>query len=199
VEPAPTNLQGWTYALGLLNKFPTLEEIEVHFFLPHRNEVTTAVFKRAEFEAMYLRIRTVVHRAKQAKSELTAAKTEVGVADALSKCKATTSSCLFCANVGRCPRVAELVIQVGKKYAPTIIPDCVSPSLLSDPAQVKAGLEIAQLAATWAKSYRTYATAKAIEDESFMPEGYRLKQKSERELKDKKKAEEIAKQCGLTE
>lgn len=189
VEPAETNLQGIAYALGLLKNYPSLEEVDVHFYLPHRKELTHHTFKRSDFEAMYLRVRTTVQRAIEANRS-----------GDLSKCNATVSSCLFCANVGKCPLVVALALKVGKKYHPVEIPDNVTPNLILDPAEAEKGMELASLMGVWAKAYRSQATAKAIENDSFIPDGYKLTEKAgKREIADAEKTKQIAKEFGLTD
>lgn len=184
VEDAEDNLQGIAYALGLWKRFPRLQTIRVWFILPHRDELDEHTFTRNEFNGMYLRTRTVVQRAVEANR----------VAADFSSAKATTGTCLFCSHVGRCPKVAELVIKLGKKYAPLRVPESVTPSLLLDPKQVSIGLRLAQVAKVWSESYRRQATAKTVEDPNFIPEDYTLVSTCKRIIKNAKKLGELAKQ-----
>lgn len=184
VEDADNNLQGIAYALGLLKRFPKLQSIRVWFILPHRDELSEHTFTRNDFNGLYLRTRTVVQRAVEANK----------VADDFSTAKATTGTCLFCSLVGRCPKVAKLVIKLGKKYAPLQVPESVTPSLLLDPKQVSIGLRLAQVAKVWSESYRRQSTAKTIEDPTFIPEDYTLVSTCKRIIKNAKKLGELAKQ-----
>lgn len=183
VEDADNNLQGIAYALGLLKRFPNLQSIRVWFILPHRDELSEHTFTRDQFDALYLRVRTVVNRAVKAND----------VASDFSMAKATTGTCLFCAHVGRCPKVAELVIKLGRKYDPLQVPESVTPSLILDPKQVAIGIKLAQVAAVWAEAYRRQATAKTVEDPTFIPEGYTLVSTSKRIIKDAKELGKLAK------
>lgn len=183
VEPAKTNLQGHSYLLGLVKKFPKLARVTVHFVMPHRDEVDFHTFERSEFEGLYLGVVTAVRKAEQARAEEKAKGTK-----ALEGCNPTTSSCLFCGNIGRCPLIGKFALVIGKKYAPVKIPDSIDVTLISDdPAQVKNGMELSSLIATWAKAYRTQVTEKAIEDDKFIPEGYKLVSKADREIVDQTK------------
>jgi hypothetical protein len=183
VEDADNNLQGIAYALGLLKRFPTLQSIRVWFIMPHRDELSEHTFTRDQFDGLYLRVRTVVGRAVEANKD----------ARDFSTAKATTGTCLFCSHVGRCPKVAELVIKLGRKYDPLQVPESVTPSLILDPAQVAIGIKLAQVASTWAEAYRRQATARTVEDPTFVPKGYTLVSTSKRIIKSAKKLGELAK------
>lgn len=172
VEGAENNLQGVAYGLGLVKKFPELEEFTTYFLMPHRDSVSFHTFKRAEFPALMLRVKTVVQRAVEANK----------VEDDFSKANATTGACLFCSRIGRCPKVAELALQLGKKYAPLKMPDSISTSVFLDPADTARGIKFAQVIKQWAEAYRTQATAKSIDDPKFMPEGYKVVQMQKRKV-----------------
>jgi hypothetical protein len=131
VEEARNNLQGMSYALGLRKRFPKIKSVRVFFFLPHRDEIHEHLFTTDDFDRMYLRIRTVVARAVAARQN-----------GDYATANPTEGTCLFCANVGRCPKVASLVIRLGKKYDPLQIPDNVTPTLISDPKKAALGLKL---------------------------------------------------------
>lgn len=170
VEPADNNLQGIAYALGLLKVFPKLQRITVRFIMPHIDFTTEHTFVRADFGVMLLRVRTVVARAIEARKR----------PDDFSLATPNTSSCLFCANIGRCPKVAEVVIKLGKKFRPLEIPDNVTPSLIKDPKQASLGIRLGQIVATWADAWRRQATARTVEHPDFIPEGYTLVENTRR-------------------
>ncbi len=171
VEPTANNVQGISYLLGLVRKLELeqnveLESVTVHFVLPHRDEVDTHTFYRAEFPSLYLRIKTIVARAVDPTTEATP----------------TNKTCCFCANLARCKKAHEIILKVGKKYAPILIPDNISPSLLNDPKEVSQGLQVASLVESWAKAYKTQANNKTLEDPNFTPEGYQLVKFCKREI-----------------
>jgi hypothetical protein len=95
--------------------------------------------------------------------------------------------------VGRCHKVAELVIQVGKKYAPLVVPADINTVSLEDPAMVSQGMKLAQVVKLWAESFRKNATQKAINDEDFIPEGYVLVPQQRLSIRKAKQVGEIAK------
>lgn len=163
VTEAKSNLQGIAYLLGVFRMFPTLKKISVRFLLPHLDQKSENTFTSDEFTDLLLRVKVVVARARAARE-----------AKDFSTARPNTGSCLWCVNLGKCPAVAELVLKVGKKFAPAQIPDSLSPTLLSDPRQVEWGIKLADIAKTWAEAFRRQATERSISDESFVPEGYVL-------------------------
>lgn len=189
VEPAENNLQGIAYLLGLVKKFPDLETVTVHFVLPHRGERDSHTFTRDQFPALLLRVKTVVQRAILAQEN--AAKGD------FSACAVRVSSCLFCGNKARCPLLHAFALKVGRKYAPAQVPENVSPSLFSDPKDAKLALEVAMLLAGWAASVRSALTHRAIENEEWLPEGYKLVSREEKEVKDWRKVLAIARTFGV--
>lgn len=163
VTEAKSNLQGIAYLLGVHRMFPTLKKISVRFLLPHLDQKSENTFTSDEFADLLLRVKVVVNRARaarEAKDFLTA--------------RPNVGSCLFCANIGRCPAVAELAIKIGKKYAPAQLPENLSPTLLADPRQVEWGIKLADIVKTWSEAFRRQATERSISDEAFVPEGYVL-------------------------
>lgn len=186
VEEADNNLQGISYALGMLKRFPKLQEIRVGFVMPHADFASEHVFTRSQFPDLFVRVVTVVRRAEAA----ALAKGDFSAANP------NSSSCRFCGLIAHCPKVAAKVISVGKKYAPLDIPAEITPSLVCDPAQVKLGIALADIVKTWAEAYKRQATAKTIEHPEFIPDGYTLVTMSKRSVIDAKKLGEIAKEYG---
>lgn len=168
-ESAENNLQGAAYALGLLHKYPTLEKIKVWFVLPHLDQVSGTEFSLDDLARLHVRIKVVVNRAVFAN------------ASDFSSATPNQSACLFCAHIGRCPKVAEIALRVGKKYAPLDIPESISTVVFEDPAQVGTGIKLASVIKTWAEAYRTQATAKSIESD-FIPDGYKLVSTTKRKV-----------------
>lgn len=183
VTDAEFNLQGIAYMLGLKKKFPTLETCTVSFFQPHIEHDTKHTFDLRNPESLYLQIRTVVARAVEAALR----------PDDFSSAVANSSSCLFCGLIGRCPKVAELAISIGKKYAPLKVPENVVPSLVSDPTDASIGIQLAQVLEVWCGAFRAQVTAKSIENIDWIPAGYKLVSATRRILKHGRKLGELAK------
>jgi hypothetical protein len=183
VTNAEDNLQGICYMLGLKKIYPKLKTCRVLFFQPPIDHESEHTFDITVPDSYLLRVRTVVLRAVEAARN----------PDDFSMARATLGTCLFCSLVGRCPRVAELAIQVGKKYAPLAVPEDINTVTLEDPVQVSVGMKLAQVVKLWAESFRKNATQKAINDEDFIPAGYVLVPGQRLNIKHAKKVGEIAK------
>ena len=182
VEPAKNNLQGIAYLLGLLFRVPTLEAITVHFVMPHRDEIDFHTFQRADFADLHLRVSTVVARAHFAQTS--------GNFD---RCNVMSPCCLFCGNKGTCTKVAEFALKVGKKYSALHVPENVTPSLMNNSAHAKQSMEVAQLLEAWGKAVRAQITARAIEEDVWLPEGYKLRARTASEITDWRRVVEMAK------
>lgn len=184
VEATENNLQGISYLLGVVKRFPRLQTGTVHFVLPHRDELDCHTFTLTPgvVEALLLRVKTVVARAKQARKN---------PAD-FSMAKPTPSACLFCALLGTCTKVSDLVLRVGKKYSPAEIPQEINPSLIHDERDSSFGIKLAQVVKAWAEAYRAEATRKALTDPNFTPAGYTLVPMERRKIKSAKKLGALA-------
>src|SRR6266542_937379 len=183
VSEASTNLQGIAYMLGLKKRYPKLRTCLVRFLQPHIDCDSSYPFQISDPRPFLLRVRTVVLRAIEAAND----------PKDFSTARATVGTCLFCALVGRCPKVTELAIQVARKYAPLVVPDDINTTTLDDPAKVSAGMKLAQVVSIWAESYRKNASAKAINHDDFIPEGYLLVESRRTKIKDARKVGDIAK------
>jgi len=184
VEGTSNNLQGMAYLLGLVHRFPKLKQVTVHFCLPHRDEIDFHTFTQDQFDALRLRIATVVARAQK---------------DDPQTYNPTVSGCLFCARKGTCPKLAEFALKVGNKYNPVKVPSNLTPSLFTDPKSSTISMEVAQLMEGWAKAVRTQITHKVIEDETaWMPEGYKLRSRTDNKIVDWRKVIKTASQMGVT-
>ena len=183
VEEARNNVQGSSYALGILKRFPNLDSIKVTFIMPHADYVSTHTFTRSDFSNLLTRIVTIVRRSELATRS----------PGDFSMAVANSSSCRFCGHVARCTKVLEKVISVGRKYAPLEIPDDITPTLISDPAQTKLGMGLADIVSLWATAYKKQASEKTLEDERFIPDGYTLVSTTKRKVTDARKLGELAK------
>jgi len=191
VEPTENNLQGIAYLLGLFFRYPTLNKITVHFVLPHRDEIDHHTFHREQFQALYLRVKSVVARAVEARTMLRERKME--------NCRVTTASCLWCARKGRCETLAGLVLKVGKKYSPVAIPDDLTPSAIHDAASSTQLMELSTLMEAWSKAVKKQICEYAIDNTDWMPEQYKLVERSDTKILDYKAVEKSALACGVSQ
>lgn len=175
VEPTETNLQGHAYALGLRHKYPSLKTIKVVFLMPYLEYIDEHTFTEVDFMRMYTRICTVVARAKTRATQPVP----------------TMGACVFCANIGKCPAVANIALSIGKKYAPIKVPEDVAPSTVAYGEDRTMVMTLSDLMAAWAKGVRSQITSIAIEEQN-PPEGYRIKTSCRRSIVDKVKFKEVA-------
>lgn len=185
VESTENNLQGIAYMLGLKKRFPKLKRCTVHFVLPHRDELDVHSFDLTDenFALFHCRIRRVVRTAQEARKN---------PAD-FSAARPNTGACLFCALIGSCPKVTEMVARVSEKFSPLLVPQNVNPTMILDPEDTAIGIQFAAIAKTWAESFRARATEKSITDPDFIPVGYKLETRTNRKVLNPRLMADIAK------
>lgn len=184
VEAADNNLQGMAYAMGIFRKFPDVESVRVFFKQPHLDYVTDHTFTRADLSAIYLRIQTIVARARLAR-----AKVEAGD---WSEARPAYPLCNFCDNLGRCTKVLEFACQVGHKFHPLGIPADVTPSLIQDPQNTKIAMELASTLKVWCDAFKRQVNDRVMRGDAVVPEGYALQTMQKREMVDLKLYKEAA-------
>jgi len=191
VEPAETNLQGIAYLLSLVKRYPKLETVTVHFVMPHRDEIDSHTFYKEQFPALYLRIKTVVARAIEARRLIKETGQE--------QCNVRTASCLFCQRLGRCQIAAALVLKVSRKYQPIEVPAELNPSVVTDTAQSTQRMELATLMDAWAKATKRQMVEYAIDNKDWVPDHYVMQERSNTEIKDYEAVRAAARLCGVTD
>lgn len=166
VEDAKNNLQALAYILGVFKKFPSVERIKFFFKLPNVEQVSSTEVTRSQIPEIYLRIQVVVARAREARRDST-----------FSKAEPRCPLCCFCDNLGRCPKVEQLMINVAKKFYPLEWPADITPMKVQDPKNTGLALRLAQVAKAWAESYRSRQTERVLTGEAVVPEGYHIERR----------------------
>lgn len=184
VESAENNLQCICYVLGAFRKFPKLKTIRFFFRQPLLELYSEAVFTREQVSALYLRVQTVVHRARKAR--------EMVKAGDYSMANPMVPACNFCANLGDCPKVLAMMCRIGNKFYPLEIPDDITPSKVIAKDQTALGLRLAQVVKIWADSFRATTTDRVLRGGADLPEGFIIQSQSRRQLVNKEKFKEIA-------
>jgi hypothetical protein len=138
VPDAEVNAQLQAYALGVFDKWPAVEEIQVHILLPRRDEVSTHVYSRKDYPTISLRISTIIARAK--KADPTAF-------------NPTPSGCQYCGRKGQCGALAAVALKKSKEAAI----DKGQILDVSKPEQIAELLRIAPLLEDWIKKVREEA------------------------------------------
>jgi len=102
VEDAETNLQGWAYATGVYEKWPSVDYVEVVFAQPRLDSISRAHFyRKADLERMKLRIAAVIARAKDHKPE---------------DLKPSEFSCLYCGAKATCTALHKKALVISSKF-----------------------------------------------------------------------------------
>jgi hypothetical protein len=176
VEPAETNLQGIAYVLGLFRHFPKLKKIRFFFRQPLIDYNSDATFTRDQVPALYLRVQTVVARARAAKEAMDKNPLDFSTANPC------VPACNFCGNIGRCPKVTAFACQVGAKFHPIEIPAEISPNAVLTDRDTKFALRLAQVVKVWAESFRAQVTDRVIRGDADLPDDQMIQTQSRREL-----------------
>lgn len=176
VEEAQTNLQAIAYSLGIFKMYPTVQTVDFYFKLPQLDLLTKATFTRDMIPALYLRVQTVVERARLAREKVRG--------DDFSFATPRVPACNFCANLGKCPKVAEFACKVGAKFHPLEIPSDITPTGLKSPEDTSIGLRLAQVMAVWAKAFRAQVTERVIGGGNPPPPGFKIQTRADREIVD---------------
>jgi len=184
VEDADNNLQGIAYVLGLAKRYPSLLRFEFFFKQPHLNSVSHACWSREQLPALYLRVQTVVARARAARAAI--------LRDDWTGANPMVPACNFCGNLGRCPAVAAFACKVGNKFHPLAIPADITPSALHSTRDTLLGLQLASVVSVWAKAFKTQVTDRIIRGEADIPPGHTLQTRSERAIADVVRFREVA-------
>jgi hypothetical protein len=147
VDDAETNLQGWTYSLGTFHAYKKLKRLTVHFLLPRRDEISTAIFERAALDDIRIRVKTVIARRK---------KFETSRDPKLLNPR--PANCIYCGAKATCQSLHSIAFKIAKKYDETFqIPSEVHSSQIQDPKEMAKAKAIAIVMAKWADSVTEHA------------------------------------------
>lgn len=184
VAAASENPQGIAYALGIFYRFPTVQRIKVFFKQPLIAHISEADFTRDQVPALYLRVQTIVARAREARSQ--------SKLKDFSMARAVVGACNFCRHLGKCDAVNALALKVGAKFYPLQIPENVMPSAIHSTRDTTLAMRLSQVLGVWATAVRQVATNRVLCGDADVPEGFAIAQKSEREVVDASKYKEVA-------
>lgn len=191
VERADNNVQGFAYALGLFKRFPKLLTVHIWFKQPHLDYVTEVVINRSQLPDIYLRIKVIVERAYIAEKRKAANSADVFAA--FSSASPHTPICLFCGDIGRCPKVGEIALNIAKKYHPVKFPDTLKLHELISPSQTALMLELVGVVKIFCEQARRHITDRCLRGDSELPEDYIIKTKNgNRKIVDMDKFREVA-------
>jgi hypothetical protein len=181
VEAAKDNLQGIAYVLGLFRLYPTLKHIRFYFKQPLLGVVSEHEFSREDIPALYLRVQTVVARARLA--------TETS---AWHMANPAVPACNFCDRLGTCPKVAAFACVVGHKFHPLAVPAEINPSLINSPQGVVDGLRLSGVLKIWCEAFRRQASDRIIRGDAPLPPGQKIQEMQKRIVVDEAKLKGVA-------
>lgn len=176
VEKADNNLQGFSYAIGLMREYPTLQSVRFWFKQPNTGEITHVLITRESIMEKYFRIQVVVARAREARSLI--AKGDWSMANPM------VPVCNFCDHIGRCDKVLAIALRVGKKFFPLDLPENVTPNMVQDPHNTSLAMRLSAVMAVWAKAFRGVTTDRVVRRDADTPEGFVLTSRADRVVKD---------------
>lgn len=196
VEDAETNLQGWAYAVGIFEKWPSVDYVEVVFAQPRLDSVSRANFQRkADLERMKLRIAAVIARAKNHKPE---------------DLRPSEFSCLYCGAKATCTALHKKALVISSKFVELApdkeLLDIYNPEQLATPALRGKAEILRRVLEPWCEKVRKENLKHVLETGEEIP-GFEVKSRAGRRsvsdpqitwelVKDKMTPEEFA---GVTE
>jgi hypothetical protein len=169
VEDAEKNLQGWAYAIGVMEKFPKVMMVDVVFAQPRLDMVSKArFFRNADLEKMKLRVMAVIARAKEHKPE---------------DLRPSEFSCLYCGAKATCTALHKKALIISSKFAPLAedgeLIDLYNPSQLATP-ELRGKAEILRrVLEPWCEKVRKENLRYAVEEGEDIP-GFEVKSRSGR-------------------
>lgn len=198
VTATKDNLQGIAYALGLFEKYKSLQFITVHFFAPYQgwsDEEHRAkyvhTFARVDQGALELRLRTVVARKQAAVGRLD----RTGAwGDAVPK----NDLCIYCARKGDCKKLHALVLRSSEKHSDFVQPTELNPLALSKPEQVVMAFRWAGQVEKICAAVKDRCRKIVIEDNLDLGDEVKIVKRTERQLKNVQVLVEGARRHGVT-
>jgi len=169
VEDAETNLQGWAYAIGVFEKWPSVDYVEVVFAQPRLDMVSRANFyRKADLERMKLRVMAVIARAKDHKPE---------------DLRPSEFSCLYCGAKATCTALHKKALIISSKFVELApdkeLLDLYNPEQLATP-QLRSKAEVLRrILEPWCEKVRRDNLRHALETGEEIP-GFELKSRAGR-------------------
>jgi hypothetical protein len=163
VDDSDINIQGQSYLLGVMDKFPKLKTATVHFILPRRDEILTHSYKREDMEDIRLRINLIIEKAEAENAEAIP----------------NSEGCRYCKHKLSCPALSDKLLPLAKKYSESVndfemaLWGNYSPEKVDDPMVLSRMLNVAQVVDKWQAAAKKQALKLAVEDGEDIP-GYNL-------------------------
>lgn len=189
---AETNIQMQMYTLGIFDKWPSVEEVEVHLIYPRLDIVDVHTWKREpDYEQIKLRVIALERRAEAVqKGELVAYQPDSEI-------------CQWCKHAGTCPALHQLALPVAQAYASArpedlTIPDAYDPALITDPSVMGKAYVLAGVMEKWCESVKFHATQMRLEQGIEIPGTQLAHRAGKKSISDPNEALRIAEQFGIS-
>lgn len=180
VTPTKHNLQGKAYALAVLQKYPTVEEVRVQFYhpfleLPAPLPEYSHTFSREDMASLEQEIRLTIALKHRAAREGWGSKEVPPVPH--------TKLCVFCHHLdtAECPAMLQLAAETHSKHEQLVVPPEVRPAYLSDPQAAKQVYQLSAAIEAFAKNARRRITDMVL-TEGLEIEGMRIVTKADRTI-----------------
>jgi len=138
------NIAAQAYVWGVLNDFPDIMEVAVHYVYPRLDVISSHVYTRDDMPRIELRVETIIARAK--------------LSDPASAMP-TEENCLYCARKATCPALHQIALPLAREYKKeelTIVEE-YHPSQISDPTAMSKAMALATIMGEWADSVKFHA------------------------------------------
>jgi hypothetical protein len=162
-EPVETNPAAQAYTAGILKKWPSVTEVEVHYLYPKLDTIDRCAYTRSDLPILELRIETIIARAKAATS-----------------CNPSSETCPYCARKANCPDLHAWALPIAQRYSERkklAAIEAYDPKNISDPVVMGRALLAAHILGDWVESVKRHALLMRQESGQEIP-GWSLASRS---------------------
>lgn len=150
VPDASQNLQAAAYAVGVFDQFPELDEIQVWFLLPRRDETTHCTLSRNDLPTVRKTLETLYDEVTQPSPPRT-----------------PSSACQYCARAGDCVELTGSALSLNTGLEPLQIPADKMPSEMTPEVLDTVALPLARVLDSWSTAVKKRATELAKNGHEF--------------------------------
>lgn len=142
-EDAETNPAAQAYVVGIFNRWPNVETVEVSYLYPRLDLISSAIYRRKDVPKILLRIATIEARVKAG------------------QCEPHVETCTYCGRKADCDYLHKFALPIATRYhekhPDLAMPEKYDPSLISDPVTMSKAMAMAQVMERWADSVKFHA------------------------------------------
>lgn len=142
-EDAETNPAAQAYVVGILNKWPEVQTVDVYYLYPRLDVVSAAQYTRKDLDRILLRLATIEARVKTG------------------NCEPHVETCTYCGRKATCTYLHRFALPIATRYqqkhAELSLPEQYDPALITDPEQMSRAMAVAQVMEKWSESVKFHA------------------------------------------